>query len=131
MFRVIFYGSIILIIFTFLRYSNNANFAKNVTPVFFLKNQCDTNSYYNVAGVIKPGSIHFIKGSDEMNFMLTDYEHELTIYHKGILPANFLEGNTCIATGCITDPLKPFIFMSTQLMTDHSYNSDKWLSKIL
>ena len=130
-FRVLFYGSIVLVVFTILRYSNNMNFAKNVTPVFFLKNVSDLNTFYNVAGVIKPGSINFLKGTDEMNFVLTDYEHELKIYHKGVIPQNFLEGNTCVATGTITDVDRPFIFMSTKLMTDHSYNSDKWLNRKL
>lgn len=130
-FRVLFYGSIVLIVFTMLRYSNNQNFAKNVTPVFFLKNVSDLNTFYNVAGIIKPGSIHYIKGTDEMNFILTDYEHELKVYHKGLLPQNFLEGNTCIATGTITDVDRPFVFMSTKLLTDHSYNSDKWLNRKL
>ncbi len=130
-FRVLFYGSIVLVVFTVLRYSNNMNFAKNVTPVFFLKNISDINTFYNVAGVIKPGSINFLKGTDEMNFVLTDYEHELKIYHKGVIPQNFLEGNTCVATGSITDVDRPFIFMSTKLMTDHSYNSDKWLNRKL
>jgi cytochrome c-type biogenesis protein CcmE len=131
MFRVLFYGSLVLIVFTVLRYSNNVNFAKNVTPIFFVKNISDLNTFYNVAGIIKPGSISYLKGTDEMNFILTDYEHELKIYHKGILPQNFLEGNTCIATGSITDVDRPFIFMSTKLMTDHSYNSDKWLNRKL
>jgi cytochrome c-type biogenesis protein CcmE len=130
-FRVLFYGSIVLIIFTMLRYSNNKNFAKNVTPVFFLKNVSDLNTFYNVAGIIKPGSISFVKGSDELNFSLTDYEHELKIYHKGTLPQNFLEGNTCIVTGSITDVDRPHIFMSTKLLTDHSYNSDKWMNRKL
>ncbi len=131
MFRVLFYGSLVLIVFTVLRYSNNVNFAKNVTPIFFVKNVSDLNTFYNVAGIVKPGSISYLKGTDEMNFILTDYEHELKIYHKGILPQNFLEGNTCIATGTITDVDRPFIFMSTKLMTDHSYNSDKWLNRKL
>jgi cytochrome c-type biogenesis protein CcmE len=131
LFRVLFYGSLVLIVFTVLRYSNNVNFAKNVTPVFFLKNISELNSFYNVAGIVKPGTINYVKGSDEMNFILTDYEHELKVYHKGVLPQNFLEGNTCIATGTITDVDRPFVFMSTKLLTDHSYNSDKWLNRKL
>ena len=131
MFRVLFYGSIVLTVFTILRYSNNVNFAKNVTPIFFVKNVSDLNTFYNVAGIVKPGSISYVKGTDEMNFTMTDYEHELKVYHKGVLPQNFLEGNTCIATGTITDVDRPFIFMSTKLMTDHSYNSDKWLNRKL
>jgi cytochrome c-type biogenesis protein CcmE len=118
-------------VFSFLRYSNNTNFAKNVTPVFFLKNHADINTYFNVAGIVKPGSINIVKGSDELNFILTDFEHELNVYFKGPLPQSFLEGNTVIATGSITDPEKPFIFMTTKILTDHSYNNDKWLSILM
>ena len=66
-----------------------------------------------------------------MSFSITDYDHDLKVFYKGPLPPNFLEGNTCIATGSITDPSKPSILLANRLMTDHSYNSDKWLSKII
>lgn len=131
MFRVLFYGSIVLVIFTVLRYSNNVNFGKNTTPSFFLKNTADLNTFYNVAGIVKPGTIQYIKGNDESSFILTDYEHELRVYYKGPLPPNFLEGNTCIVTGCITDPNKPNLFLANQIMADHSYNADQWLSRKL
>ena len=108
---------------------NNTNFAKNITPVYFLRNKGDTNYFYNLAGIVKPGSINFIKGSDEVKFTLTDFDHDVLVYYKGALPNNFLEGNTIIATGNITDPDKPNIFVSNKLLTDHSYNSDKWMSK--
>lgn len=127
-FRVLFYGSIVLTVFTILRYSNNVNFSKNITPVYFIRNKADANTFYNVAGIIKPGSIEYVKGSDELSFYMTDYEHDLKVFYKGGLPNNFLEGNTCIATGSITDPARPNILLSNKLMTDHSYNSDKWLS---
>ena len=108
---------------------NNSNFAKNITPVYFLRNRGDANFFYNMAGVVKPGSINYIRGGDEVKFTLTDYMHDILVYYKGILPNNFLEGNTCIATGSITDPDKPCIYVANKLMTDHSYNADKWLSK--
>jgi len=126
--RVLFYGSIILFLYTTIRYMNNTSFAKNITPIYFLKNKGDTNFFYNLAGVVKPGSINFIRGTDEVKFTLTDFDHDIYVYYKGALPNNFLEGNTVIATGNITDADKPNIFVSNKLMTDHSYNADKWLS---
>lgn len=130
-FKVMFYSSFVLIGFSVMRYSNNVNYAKNVTPVFFLNNSVSENTFYNVAGVIKPGSINIVKGSDELNFKITDYEHEMVVYYKGQVPPNFLEGNTVITTGCITDKRKPEIFMCNKIMTDHGYNSDKWLNRQL
>lgn len=129
-FRILFYASFILIGFTFLRYSNNVNFAKNITPIFFMQNEVNTNAYFNVAGVVKPGTISMIKGTDELSFVLTDYEHELTVFYKGQAPGNFLEGNTVVATGSITDSLKPDILVCNKIMTEHGYNGDQWLSKL-
>lgn len=125
---MIFYGSVILIIFTSLRYTNNVNFAKNTTPVFFLKTTTDTDTVYNVAGVVKPGSINIIKGTDELSFILTDFEHEFRVFYKGLIPPAFLEGNTAIVSGYITDPKKPTVFIANTLLCDHSYNSEKWIS---
>lgn len=112
-----------------MRYSNNANYAKNITPEFFLKNEASENTFYSLAGVVKPGTISYIKGTDEISFILTDFEHEIRVFYKGIIPNNFLEGGTVVATGCITDKNRPNIFMSSKVGTDHGYNSDKWISK--
>jgi cytochrome c-type biogenesis protein CcmE len=130
-FRILFYCSFVLLVFSFLRYSNTSSYSKNVTPVFFLQNDCDENFFYNVAGVVKPGSIQIVKGSDEMSFVITDYEHQLNVFYKGQVPNNFLEGNTVIATGCITNSKKPDTIMSNKIQTDHAYNGDQWLSKYL
>eukprot|EP00340_Litonotus_pictus_P006554 CAMPEP_0170526264 /NCGR_PEP_ID=MMETSP0209-20121228/11724_1 /TAXON_ID=665100 ORGANISM="Litonotus pictus, Strain P1" /NCGR_SAMPLE_ID=MMETSP0209 /ASSEMBLY_ACC=CAM_ASM_000301 /LENGTH=172 /DNA_ID=CAMNT_0010816011 /DNA_START=108 /DNA_END=626 /DNA_ORIENTATION=- len=130
-FRILFYSSFVLIIFSVMRYSNATNFAKNVTPVFFLNNECSENFFFNVAGVVKPGTIQIIKGTDEMSFVITDYEHQMSVYYKGQVPNNFLEGNTVIATGSVTNSKKPDILMCSKIQTDHSYNSDQWLNRKL
>ncbi len=122
-----FYGSMILVVVTIMRYSNNVEFGKNTTPSFFIRNKADLNILYNVAGVIKPGSIQILKGNDEINFVLTDYEHDIRVYHKGKLATSFIEGNTIIACGNITDANKPDLLIATKILNDHSYNSDKWL----
>ena len=129
LFRVVFYASCVVILFSVVRFSNNYNYARNVTPVFFLKNKSEENFFYNVAGVVKPGSIKLIRGTDELQFVITDYEHELTIFYKGSTPANFMEGNTLIAVGNISDPDRPTLFVATKLMVDHSYNADKWMNR--
>lgn len=131
MFRLLFYSSFVIIGFSIMRYSNNVNYAKNVTPVFFIQNNASENMFYNVAGVIKPGTINIIKGSDELSFVITDYEHEMVVYFKGVIPPNFLEGNTVIATGSINDRKKPEILMCNKIATEHAYNSDTWLNRQL
>jgi cytochrome c-type biogenesis protein CcmE len=129
MFRMMFFSSFILICFSIMRYSNSINYAKNITPAFFLNNQVSENMFYNLAGVVKPGTINYIKGTDEISFIVTDFDHELRVFYKGSVPNNFVEGGTVIATGCIIDKRKPNIFMSNLIKTDHGYNSDNWLSK--
>jgi cytochrome c-type biogenesis protein CcmE len=128
-FRVLFYGSIVLMIYTTIRYTNNTNYAQYTTPVYFLQNKPELNAIHNVAGVVKPGTVEFIKGSDEMCFTLTDFEHELKVFYKGPLPNNFTEGSTAIATGSITDVDKPNILICNKLLTNHSYNADKWKTR--
>lgn len=131
LFRIMFYSSFILIGISLMRYNNNINYAKNITPIYFLQNSCSENNFYNVAGVVKPNSININKGTDELNFIITDYQHELTVYYKGVIPPNFLEGNTVISTGSITDRKKPNILIANKIMTDHGYNSDTWLNRQL
>lgn len=130
-FRLMFYASFILIAISFMRLSNNINYSKNITPVFFLENEINNeNAFYNVAGVVKPGSINLIKGTDEISFILTDYEHEIQVFYKGTV-SNLQEGNTAIVTGCLINKNKPDSLMSSKIVTDHSYNSSVWISKII
>jgi cytochrome c-type biogenesis protein CcmE len=126
LFRVIFYGSIILIIYTSIRYTNNVNYAKYITPVYFLQNKATLNVVYNVAGVVKPGSLQIIKGSDELTFIMTDFEHEIRVLYKGPIPPNFVEGDTSIISGHITDVNKPNIFLASQIESNHGYDINKW-----
>ena len=131
LFRMLFYSSFLFIIFTVMRLTNSTIYAKNVTPVYFLNNEATESAFYNVAGLVKPGTIQIIKGTDEMNFSITDYEHQMSCYYKGPIPPNFVEGNTAIVTGSIVNVNKPDTIMCSKIQTDHSYNSDQWLSNVL
>ena len=133
MFRLMFYTSFILIIASIMRFSNNVNYAKNITPVFFLENEVyNENMIYSLAGVVKPGTFSVNKGTDELKFIITDYEHEILVLHKGIGNSSQInEGSTVVVTGSIVDKNKPDTFVSTKLISDHAYNGDAWISKFL
>lgn len=129
-FRIMFYTSFILIIFSVMRYSNTSTFSKNVTPSFFLNNLVDEHTFYKVAGIVKPNSICYIKGTDEVSFYLTDYDHDMCVLYKGNLSGSFSEGSTAVCTGCVNNPKNPNTLSATHILTDHSYNSDTWLSNL-
>lgn len=129
-FRIMFYASFILIIFSVMRYSNTSTFSKNVTPSFFLNNLVDEHTFYKVAGIVKQNSICYIKGTDEVSFFITDYDHDMCVLYKGNLPPSFSEGATVVCTGCVNNPKKPNTLSVTNILSDHSYNSDTWLSNL-
>jgi cytochrome c-type biogenesis protein CcmE len=88
---------------------------KNTTTTYFLQNSTDANTLYNLTEVIKPDSVLYVKGIDEMLFELLAYEHIIKVFYKSLLPSNFLEDNTCITTLIIIYPAKPSSFLSNKL----------------
>ncbi len=72
--------------------------------------------------------MNYVAGTNEFNFILTDFEHELKVFFKGRTPNNFIEGNTAICNGSITNADKPNIFISHEIFTNHAYNLEKWQS---
>ena len=51
-----------------------------------------------IGGLIKEGSIEH-RGSDTVNFIITDGSADIKVSYKGILPNLFREGQGCIAEG--------------------------------
>lgn len=56
-----------------------------------------------LGGMVKRGSVHRAPGSMQVNFVVTDFKHELPVTYTGVLPDLFREGQGVIARGKIVD----------------------------
>lgn len=56
-------------------------------------------SSFRLGGLVKKGSVQRAGNSLAVQFILTDFHHEVTVRYTGILPALFREGQGIVAEG--------------------------------
>jgi cytochrome c-type biogenesis protein CcmE len=56
---------------------------------------------FRLGGMVEKGSVQRAPGSLEVNFVVTDFRHELPVRYTGVLPDLFREGQGVIAHGRI------------------------------
>jgi cytochrome c-type biogenesis protein CcmE len=58
-----------------------------------------TTRAFRIGGMVPEGSFKRPTGSLEAKFVLTDYQHQITVSYTGVLPDLFREGQGVIARG--------------------------------
>ena len=56
---------------------------------------------FRLGGMVEKGSVRRAPGSLEVNFVVTDFRHELPVRYTGVLPDLFREGQGVVAHGRI------------------------------
>ena len=79
--------------------------------------EIDYNKKYRVGGMVKESSISM--GTDEINFIITDFKSELFVSYKGVLPNLFSEGKGVVAEGFLKDEN---FFQATKILAKHDEN---------
>tara|TARA_B100000963_G_scaffold357256_1_gene378999 strand:+ start:281 stop:700 length:420 start_codon:yes stop_codon:yes gene_type:complete len=70
-----------------------------------------------VGGMVKESSIEF--KTNEVNFIITDFNNELSVSYSGAIPNLFSEGKGVVAEGYLKD--KNF-FIATKILAKHDEN---------
>jgi cytochrome c-type biogenesis protein CcmE len=71
---------------------------------------------FRLGGMVTKGSVRRTPGSLEVNFIVTDFRHELPVRYTGVLPDLFREGQGVVAHGRIgTDG----IFVADEVLAKH------------
>mgnify|MGYP001435048347 FL=1 len=70
-----------------------------------------------VGGMVKERSIEF--KTNEVNFIITDFNNELNVSYSGVIPNLFSEGKGVVAEGYLKD--KNF-FIATKILAKHDEN---------
>ena len=85
-FRIMFYGTLILTIGSFLQANKASESQQSITPSFFLQHSTLPGQRFKLSGVVKHGSIEMKKGTLENKFCLTDFKNDVIVVYKGSLP---------------------------------------------
>jgi len=103
------------------------NFRNNLiffySPTEFLANKNNNKQVIlkkiKIGGVVKTGSINK-KDNQQIYFIVTDFNQELTIKYRGILPDLFREGQGVVALGSFNE--NENIFTAYELLVKHDEN---------
>lgn len=74
---------------------------------------------FKLGGMVKMGSLQKLEGL-EISFIVTDFQSEMTVIYKGVLPNLFKENSGVVATGSLNPEQNQFI--ATEILAKHDEN---------
>jgi cytochrome c-type biogenesis protein CcmE len=87
------------------------------TPSQVAKGEAPQNRLFRIGGMVKEGSLK--KGSDEIEFVVTDFTSEVNVHYTGLLPDLFKEGKGVVAQGRLNVQGS---FAATEVLAKHDEN---------
>ena len=67
-------------------------------------------------GMVREGSVQRSPQGLEVTFVVTDYEHDVTVSYEGILPDLFAEGQGVVALGMLDEQ---GVFVASEVLAKH------------
>ncbi len=86
-----------------------------------MENAAHQNKFVRLGGVVKKNTLKPDLKNESLLFDLMDHKKIITVYHKGILPSLFREGQTIIAEGQYNTKKKIFIASKVLAKHDETY----------
>lgn len=74
---------------------------------------------FKLGGMVKVGSLQKLEGL-EISFIVTDFQSEMTVIYRGVLPNLFKENSGVVATGSLNPEQNQFI--ATEILAKHDEN---------
>jgi cytochrome c-type biogenesis protein CcmE len=87
------------------------------TPSQVFKGEAPKERAFRVGGMVKEGSL--VKDGENVQFVVTDFAHEVPVKYKGLLPDLFMEGKGVVAQGKLSDNK---LFAASEVLAKHDEN---------
>ena len=87
-----------------------------LTPTDVIESNYEMNNQFKLGGMVKEGSVK--KTDLEVEFIVTDFNEEILIIYKGILPNLFKENSGVVASGSLDGN----IFKAKEILAKHDEN---------
>jgi len=100
-------------------YALRQNINAFLTPTEIAAKQLAPDYHCRLGGLVKNGTLIRDQYSLSVQFVVTDLQHEITVYYNGILPDLFREGKGVIAEGNVDATGH---FNATQILAKHDEN---------
>lgn len=100
-------------------YALRQNITLYYTPTELLAQPISSAQHLRIGGVVVLHSVQRVPNSLKVNFVLTDFKHQIAVRYDGILPSLFREGQGIVAEGTLTPA---HVFMADQVLAKHDEN---------
>ncbi len=87
------------------------------TPTQVSQGEAPKGRAFRVGGMVKEGSLK--KDGENVQFVVTDYAHDVPVRFKGLLPDLFKEGKGVVAQGKLSDDNQ---FTAAEVLAKHDEN---------
>ena len=87
------------------------------TPTQVSQGEAPTGRAFRVGGMVKEGSL--VKDGENIQFVVTDFAHEVPVKYTGLLPDLFKEGKGVVAQGKLSDSN---LFAASEVLAKHDEN---------
>lgn len=99
--------------------SFNENLMYFFSPSDVSSGKAPLNSSFRLGGLVKKASVHRDTSTTNIEFTLTDFQHEISVEFHGILPDLFREGQGIVATGKLQNINH---FVASEVLAKHDEN---------
>lgn len=80
-------------------YALKQNINLFLTPTELLQQVNSSDQSYRLGGYVKKQSVHYDQSGENVDFIVTDQQHEIHVTYNGVLPNLFREGQGVVVTG--------------------------------
>jgi cytochrome c-type biogenesis protein CcmE len=87
------------------------------TPTQVSKGEAPKGRAFRVGGMVKEGSL--VKDGENVQFVVTDFAHDVPVVYKGLLPDLFKEGKGVVAQGKLSEDNR---FSASEVLAKHDEN---------
>jgi cytochrome c-type biogenesis protein CcmE len=74
---------------------------------------------FRLGGMVKPGSVRRAAGSLEIDFVVTDFKHDVALHYRGVMPDLFRENQGVVAHGILNSHGQ---FIADEILAKHDEN---------
>jgi cytochrome c-type biogenesis protein CcmE len=86
------------------------------SPSDIAEGKAPLDTRMRAGGMVREGSVKRSGDALEVNFVVTDYAHDVAVSYEGILPDLFAEGQGVVVTGTQT---APGVVVATEVLAKH------------
>jgi len=87
------------------------------TPTQVSQGEAPKGRAFRVGGMVKEGSL--VKDGENVQFIVTDFAHDVPVQYKGLLPDLFKEGKGVVAQGKLSEDNQ---FAASEVLAKHDEN---------